>query len=488
MVSFRAYETRELIYGFCISWVRIEEGDVREREVSWDEVKNFCERGENHFYDNKALSVGGKGVQKISVAFANADGGEFVVGIKDFKEEPEALERWEGVSDIEGFNHVFQNMLETSPQVPHASEFLKAPNGTLALRLFVEKSERVHRTSGGDVYVRKGAQSIPLKGHEKIQSLAYAKGESSYEDTLVPSATAEDVFESCEMSEFLSCYSPATDAIDFSISQNLIDRRTYDPRTAGILLFSDNPIPLLPRRCGIKISRYETDQEIPEREHLKDQFSVEGPLYKQIHEASGLITRLIESVKIMTPEGLSEAKYPPETIWEVLVNAVIHRDYSISDDIQVLIFNDRVEIISPGRLPGYVTVENILDARFSRNSKIVRTLNKYPVPPNRDMGEGLNTAFQKMEEFRLESPRVEENRNSVRVVIPHTPLASPQERVMEFLFYNETIKNRQAREVTGIKSENAMKRVFYDLRDSGDIEPVYSKVGNKIVAWTKSNK
>nr|WP_242464405.1 ATP-binding protein [Thiococcus pfennigii] len=190
----------------------------------------------------------------------------------------------------------------------------------------------------------------------------------------------------------------------------------------------------------------------------------------------------------MGPAGLVAAKYPPETIWEILVNAVIHRDYSISDDIHVLIYNNRIEIISPGRLPGYVTVENILDSRFSRKSKIVRTLNKYKNAPNRDMGEGLNTAFQRMEEFRLEAPRISERNNSVSVVIPHTPLASPQERVMEFLEHNKTIKNRQGREITGIKSENSMKRVFYDLRDKNMIEPVYSANGRRIVAWKKCDE
>jgi ATP-dependent DNA helicase RecG len=196
----------------------------------------------------------------------------------------------------------------------------------------------------------------------------------------------------------------------------------------------------------------------------------------------------MESVKVLGPSGLENAKYPPETIWEILVNAVIHRDYSISDDIHVLVFNNRIEITSPGRLPGYVTIDNILDSRFSRNSKIVRILNKYREAPNRDMGEGLNTAFQRMQEFQLESPIIREENNTVSVLIPHTPLASPQERVMEYLAHNEKIKNRQGRSITGIKSENSMKRVFYDLRDSGLIVPVYSQTGKRIVAWKKCQK
>jgi ATP-dependent DNA helicase RecG len=70
----------------------------------------------------------------------------------------------------------------------------------------------------------------------------------------------------------------------------------------------------------------------------------------------------------------------------VFVNAIVHRDYSISDDVHVTIFNDRIEIASPGKLPGYVRVDNILDARFSRNSKLVRCLNRYRDAPNKDMG------------------------------------------------------------------------------------------------------
>lgn len=458
---------------------------MKERNLTEPEVLDLASREESHFFDNKASRVSGRGIQKISVAFANADGGEFVVGIKDKKEEPDPKLRWDGVPTVEDLNSIFQNLSETQPQVPHQIEILRHPNDSVAARIFVEKSERVHRTADGTVYVRKGAQSLPLKHHGEIQALSYAKGESSYEDTLVAGAHAEDIFETNEMRSFLENYSPSTDPIDFTINQNLVDRRSYDPRTAGILLFSDNPVPLLPRRCGIKISRYDTDLDVPERDHLKEQFTIEGPLYRQINEAAERITQIMEAVKVMTPSGLESAKYPPETIWELLVNAVIHRDYSISDDIHVLVFNNRIEIASPGRLPGYVTVQNILDSRFSRNSKIVRILNKYRNAPNRDMGEGINTAFQKMEEFRLQPPIISERNNTVLVVIPHTPLASPQEQVMEFLEHNEIIKNRQARQVTGIKSENSMKRVFYDLRDKKLIEPVYSKNGNRIVAWKK---
>lgn len=460
---------------------------MKERIVSKKEIADLAKRDESHFYDNKAFEIKGDKIQKIAVAFANADGGEFIIGIKDKKEEADPYKRWQGIEDIESFNFIFQNLTQLSPTIPHNYEFLKDEDGKFSLRITIEKSESVHKTANNTVYVRKSAQSLPLSDPAQIQALSYAKGESSYEDTIVNSATAEDIFESNEIVKFLSDYSPQSDPIDFTVNQNLVDRKSYEPRTAGILLFSDNPIPLLPKRCGIKINRYETSEEIPERTHLKDQFSVEGCLNEQIKQASQIITDIMESVQIMGTKGLERVNYPPETIWEILVNAVIHRDYSISDDIQVLIFNNRIEIKSPGKLPGYVTIDNILDARFSRNSKLVRVLNKYKNPANKDMGEGLNTAFQRMEEFRLEPPRIVEDGNYIKVIIAHTSLASPEERIMEYLKVNEKIKNRQAREITGVKSENVMKRHFYDLRDKNLIEPVMSKTGNKVVAWKKKS-
>jgi ATP-dependent DNA helicase RecG len=133
-------------------------------------------------------------------------------------------------------------------------------------------------------------------------------------------------------------------------------------------------------------------------------------------------------------------------------------------------------------LPGYVNVKNILDARFSRNSKLVRTLNRYKDPPNKDLGEGLNTTFQKMKEFGLKSPSITEEGNYVKVVLPHLPLAAPTVAIMEFFKSHAQITNRQARDITGIRSENLIKNEFYKLRDEGHIERVPELAGPKS-AW-----
>jgi ATP-dependent DNA helicase RecG len=175
------------------------------------------------------------------------------------------------------------------------------------------------------------------------------------------------------------------------------------------------------------------------------------------------------------------------TLHEILTNALLHRDYSIPVDVHVRIFDNRIEIESPGKLPGHVTPENILQEQFARNGAIVRLINKFPDPPNKDVGEGLNTAFAAMSRLRLKSPVIQERESSVLVIIRHEALASPAESVMEYLKTHAEIVNRIGREITGITSENSMKTVFYKLRDSGVIEPVPGRVGFAS-AWRKKRK
>ena len=168
--------------------------------------------------------------------------------------------------------------------------------------------------------------------------------------------------------------------------------------------------------------------------------------------------------------GEVEVSYPVETVHEILVNAILHRDYSITDDIHVTIYDDRIEIKSPGRLPGNVTVENILDAHFSRNPNIVRIINKLPNPINHDLGEGLNTAFKAMQSIGLIKPIIEEVDNNVIVTISHEKLKSYEDQIMAYLENNEWISNKVARGITGEGSENKIKRVLQNLRKANRIE------------------
>lgn len=181
---------------------------------------------------------------------------------------------------------------------------------------------------------------------------------------------------------------------------------------------------------------------------------------------------------------MAPLRYPPEALKEIVVNAVIHRDYNLSDDILIYVFDNRVEVRSPGSLPGYMTLENLLKDRFARNPTVVRLLNKYPDPPNKDIGDGLNVVVTKMAEARLQAPKFRMEGNYFVVELGHTPLASAQELVMEYLASHTEITNAVGRGLTGITSENSMKDVFYSLRDAGRIEMIPGRRGRNS-AWRK---
>jgi ATP-dependent DNA helicase RecG len=150
----------------------------------------------------------------------------------------------------------------------------------------------------------------------------------------------------------------------------------------------------------------------------------------------------------------------------------------------VRIFDNRVEVESPGRLPGHITAGNILDERFSRNGNLVRWVNKFPNPPNKDVGEGLNTAFAAMKQLKLRDPIIREAQYSVVVEIRHQKLASPEQMIMKYLEHNDEITNKLVRQMTGIGSENKVKSIFYRLSEAKQIERVPNKGGGS-AAWRK---
>ena len=280
---------------------------------------------------------------------------------------------------------------------------------------------------------------------------------------------------------------PSTKANEWLTKQQVIvDGR---PTVAGVILFADEPQAILPKRSGIKIARYATTMAGEgTRETLAgDPVSIEGCAYNLIHSAVRKTQEIIEGVIKWTEHGTEMVSYPPETLHEIFTNAVLHRDYSIVDDISVRIFDNRVEVESPGTLPGHITERNILKERFHRNPTIVRLINKFPNPPNKDIGEGLRTAFAAMQRMRLRAPEIRQSEQSVTVYIRHTRLESPEDTVMQYLKAQPQITNSKGRELTGIRSENTMKEVFVRLAKQHLIERVPDTRGRNSAWQLKSS-
>lgn len=455
------------------------------QKISKDDALALIERDESQIWDQKSAESGGDVVQKIGVALANADGGEFVLGIRDAR-QAQALDRWEGYPTIEDSNYVHQALgRDVVPPVDYGYTYLEIEGEEsrgLALLVSVPKSPDVHYTSAKKCFVRRSAASEERKG-QAIADLQLSKGAKSYEDQILSDYKFDEWSEEPELARFLSEYNPKSTPELLARRERLSDGSSNEMKVAAAVLFASHPSGVVPKRCAIKIARYNTAQE-PTRENLAGTpLTVAGPARVLIDDAIEKATQIINSVSVLEPDGtFTPMQYPPEALKEIIVNAVIHRDYNVSDDVLVSIFDNRVEVRSPGGLPGHMTLDLLFEERASRNTKILRLLNGYADPPNQDFGEGLTTVRESMAAARLREPRFSVQGNYFVAVLPHERLARPEEIVMEYLASHQEITNKIGRSLTGITSENTMKEVFYSLRDAGKIERVPGKNGNK-AAW-----
>ncbi|WP_091227642.1 ATP-binding protein [Microbacterium sp. 3J1] len=444
------------------------------------QADRILEVREGHFNDMKSKAIKPGKLTKAMSAFANADGGELYIGI----DEDDGKFTWNGFTDEEAANghlQIFEQLFPLGEGFQY--EFLTAPSRVgLVLHVVILRGSTIRKASDNVIYVRRGASSLPVSTDAALRQLERDKGITSFETELVNADPAE-VTNSETTIEFMLEAFPAVEPERWMRSQRVIaDGR---PTVAGVLLFADLPQAYLAKRSSVKLYRYKTSESEGTRETLDGQpATIEGPLYSQIKAAVERTTALVESIKKLDESGLTAVTYPPETIHEIITNALIHRDYGVADDVHIRVFDNRVEVESPGRLAGHVSPSNILDERFARNGSIVRLINKFPDPPNKDVGEGLNTAFAAMKKLQLKDPIIVELDHSVLVNIRHERLASPEQMVMEYLADYDEITNKIVRDLTGIGSENRVKNVFYALAQAGQIERVPEKRGNK-AAWQK---
>lgn len=451
-------------------------------EIDEAQAASIMATQENYLNDIKARDIKPSKLSETISAFSNAAGGDVYVGIGEDKSTN--TRTWLGFDDPEQANDIPHVLFQAHAFGNHVKfEFLSNKNlPGLVLHITIKKVKEIVKSSSGEVFVRVNAGKQKIDTPEKLKRLELDKGIVTFENEWVeiPFPRIEN---SLSILNFLINVIPTGEPLTYLNNQDLI--KEGHARVCGILLFCDEPAVFLPKRCSVKIMRYKTKDDDIGREFLDGTpLTIEGDAYNLIYGAVSATKKVIEGIKRLGDEGLEAIEYPEDALHEVITNAVLHRDYSIVADVQIRIFDNRIEIENPGKLPGHVTTANILDTQSARNPALVRLINKFPNPPNKDVGEGLNTAFRAMETLRLKPPVILEKESSVLVVIRHEPLGSPEELVMKFMETNEEITNSIARDLTGIKSENTMKNVFLRLKARGMLEPIPERKGSAS-AWRK---
>ncbi|WP_033736536.1 ATP-binding protein [Pseudomonas fulva] len=438
---------------------------------------------EDFLNDVKAKEIKPSKLSETVSAFANASGGDIYIGIAENKAN--RTKEWNGFSEPEEANDIPQVLLQAHPFGNHLIfEYLECDGyDGLILHITIKKVKELVKSSSGDIYIRVNAGKQKIDSPDSLRRLEMDKGIITFENEWVE-VSPQRIENSLSILSFLLNIIPSGEPKIYLENQELI--KPGHAKVCGVLLFCDEPAIYLPKRSSIKIMRYKTKEDDIGREFLDgNPLTIEGDAYNLIFGAVKKTKEILEGIQKLGDGGLETIKYPDETLHEIITNAVLHRDYSIVADVQIRIFDNRVEVESPGKLPGHVTVRNILHTQSARNPSLVRLINKFPDPPNKDVGEGLDTAFRAMEILRLKKPVISELETSVLVVIRHESLGSPEEIVMEYMTRNDEITNSIARELTGIKSENSMKNVFLRLKQSNLLEPIPERRGSAS-AWRKA--
>ncbi len=229
---------------------------------------------------------------------------------------------------------------------------------------------------------------------------------------------------------------------------------------AGILLFGKSPSKFLPQ-ARLRVIKYDGDkQKVGTEINIVKEKNFDSAIPNIIRNAREFINTQLREFQYLDKDGKFRImpEYPEFAWFEGIVNALTHRNYSMrGEHIKVLIYDDRMEILSPGLLPNIVTIENILNQRYSRNPRIARILSEFGWV--KEMNEGVKRIYSEMEKLFLNEPKYYEPNNNVLLVLENNIL----NRSLRSL---DHIKNNISK-IEFDKLTISEKRILYYMYNSG---------------------
>ncbi len=385
------------------------------------------------------------------VAFANADGGTILLGV-DQTGAPA-----EGLFGEEMEEALRAALLECRPPIRTEWEQIETASGTAAA-IHVPRSTELHALADGRVLIRSGSENRPLGG-EQVRQLASGKSSGKLpQDRLlrqIGALTGEG-----------------------------------KPTVAGMLLFGFDPQFFLPQ-SGLTFVRFSGSElrgpgGLPGYTRRDE---ITGPLAQVIERTWTILLHEMRVEAIVTGLRRQErAEYPQIAVREALVNAVCHRDYRLGGRrIEIRMFDDRLEVHSPGGLPGYITIDNIVEEHFSRNPRLVNGL--YHWNYIEELGLGIDKMIEAMVKAGHAQPSFRATPHSFTVVLENLRERDPlpgvpgwensmnerQLRAIQYIKEHGRITSRDYQELCPDVTAETLRLDMVDLSDRG----VVMKVGLK---------
>jgi len=417
------------------------------------------------------------------IAFANGDGGTLLVGVdpQGGTAAPVLAEDVEAV--------LSRALSLCRPPVITQWGQAEMPLGTV-VHISVARSPELHSLADGRVLVRHGAENQPLAG-DAIRQLAATKSSGDFEAEPVAGATRADLDDEI-IGEYMEKRAErGRRPISGSIEDHMVGIGALTeggiPTTSGLLLFGRYPQEFLPQ-SGIVFVRF-VGTEPRGKDGLAGygrRAELEGPLARLVEAAWNITWQEMRVGAVVV--GLKreeQPEYPGFAVREALVNAIAHRDYRLTGRrVEIRMFEDRLEVISPGGLPGYITVDNIVEEHFSRNPRVVAGLFQWGYIE--ELGLGIDRMIEEMLQHGHPSPEFKSTPYSFTVTLRNTRerrlapawehnMNERQMRALAYLREFGRITNREYRDLCPSVSPETLRLDLSDLVDKN----LLLKVGDK---------
>lgn len=348
------------------------------------------------------------------IAFSNSKGGIILIGINDKTGSITGLT----FEEIQEFNQKLVNTASQSvfPSIIIDTEVLNVSGQNVMLVDVAEGTNKPYKDRLGTIYLKNGSDKRRVTSNDEIARLLQSSVSIFADVAPVQGTTASDIDLNL-YSKFLyrKLGKQFEDlGVDLAKSlENLGLLRSGQLTLAGLLLFSQKRNIIKPQfsiQC-VAVN----DVTLAGNHFVDNEPAFDGTLNEVYLKAFGFIDRNIRKVQSGTSFNSPAVwEIPQEVFEEVLVNALIHRDYFIQSTIKVFIFSDRIEIVSPGKLPNSLTIENIANGISIARNPVLQSLAQY-ILPYKGLGTGVGRAITAYPKIRFVN---EVDTEQFKVIIP----------------------------------------------------------------------
>jgi ATP-dependent DNA helicase RecG len=423
-----------------------------------DRARTAISLGESHFREFKSAMQGPPGsktsretktickdIGEALVAFANADGGELLIGVED----DGTISGIDILSEaaVESLLIAPRNYVhERTPLPPVRTARVQLGQHTVIYFSLLKSTSHVHLTSDGRCVQRRDLATIPMPA-EEIQFARRERASREYDRLHVDGASAND------LNRVLVKAVADQISTGMSIEKCLqyLDLAEYagpglQIRRAALLLFANEPNRWHPR-LQVRIIKVDgTELKSGSQYNAKSDQIVTGNILELLENAwQALRPQLVQTRLGRDARFETTVMYPELACREALVNAIAHRDYSEEGrGIEIYVFDDRMEVRNPGALLSSLTVGDLkrLDgAHQSRNSSTSRVLRELGYM--RELGEGVRRMFELMKQNELTSPELNSDASSFCVTLRHSTIYTVQQKLWLEQFEKHNLNREQ---------------------------------------------